>query len=467
MGSHFPRVSFALLFASMAWMAEGQSTDYDKKIGAEAADQVLRTKGVYDDPQLEKFLQGLGARLVEQLGTQPFTYLFRVSDEADPNAYALPGGFVFATRGIFAVAASEDELAGVLGHEVIHSDRRHAVKAMRHSILPGILAVPGALAGVFSEEAGKVLSAPSSMAMAKYSRKNEDEADRLGTALAAKAGYDPLALRRCLTRLSKTVEAFTGEKEKGGFFADHPSTPERDAEIAKLAASLQRGTAHPVLPSREAYLKLIDGLVVGKNPAQGLFEKNVFTHADLNFRMEMPEGWKTFNTVSAFGAYHEKGKGQLLVGLAEGRDPELAGRETAGQIEVKAKMKPVEARRLEVNGYPAFYVLFVHKKSNLHMLWVSMGGKMFRMAGIGVDEYMQALKTSVGSLRPLTAGERAAVKVTRLRLVAAKAGESVEAFSKRTGNTMKPALTEALNDLDGAPLKDGQVLKIVRSEAYR
>ena len=212
-------ISSAVAFTSSL---AAQSLDYDRKVGAEAAEMVVRTKGLYNDPRLLQFFEKLGKRLVDGLGEQPFTYRFAISNEVEPNAYALPAGFVFATRTLFAVASSEAEVAGVIGHEIIHSHRRHAVKAQKHSILPGILAVPGGLAGIFNEEAGKVLSAPSNLTMAKFSRKNELEADELGVKLAAGAGYDPLALEKCLARLTKTIEIFTGEKEKASYFDDHP-----------------------------------------------------------------------------------------------------------------------------------------------------------------------------------------------------------------------------------------------------
>ena len=458
-------ISSAVAFTSSL---SAQSLDYDRKVGAEAAEMVVRNKGLYNDPRLLQFFEKLGKRLVDGLGDQPFTYRFAISNEVEPNAYALPAGFVFSTRTLFAVASSEAEVAGVIGHEIIHSHRRHAVKAQKHSILPGILAVPGGLAGIFNEEAGKVLSAPSNLTMAKFSRKNELEADELGVKLAAGAGYDPLALEQCLARLTKTIEIFTGEKEKASYFDDHPATPQRAQEIQKLAANANRAASPPILPSQEAYLRLLDGILIGRDPADGIFQKNVFVHPDLNFRMELPEGWRTFNTPAVFGAVAEKNKGKLIVGLMEGsNNPEKVGLETLNRIKKKARKKPVEARRVDVNGHPGFYALYDEKKSNLHLLWVSMGGKMFYMAGGGEDQYKDLLRAAVLTLRPLKAEERANIRALRMRIEAARAGENLEDFCKRTGNIFKPDLTAVLNDVDGKPLTNGQLLKIGRFEPYK
>ena len=188
----------------------------------------------------------------------------------------------------------------------------------------------------------------------------------------------------------------------------------------------------------------------------------------MNFRIDLPAGWKTFNTPEVFGAMAEKNKGKMIVGLLEGSgNPEKVGLETLSRIEKKSKKKPAEARRLEVNGHPGFYALYDEKKSNLHFLWVSMGGKMFFIVGAGEDQYKDALRASVLTLRPLKAEERSAIRSLRMRIETARAGESLEAFCKRTGNIFKPDLTAVLNDVDGKPLTNGQLLKIGRYEPYQ
>lgn len=453
------------------WQAEtlrAQSVDVDKKIGAEAAEQVLRTKGLYEDEGLSRMFANLGARLVKELGEQPFTYRFAISDEREPNAYALPGGYVFATRTIFAIADSESELAGIIGHEIIHAHKRHSVKSARRSILPGVLAIPGGLAGIFSQQAGQILSAPSSLMMASHSRKDEAEADNLGVQLAAAAGYDPLALKTCLDRLTRTIEQFLGEKEKRSYFDDHPATADRMTAIEKAAALAKRSSQAPLLPGRDAYLRLIDGLILGPNPKQGLFDGRSFVHPDLNFRLEMPEGWKTFNSASAFGAVEPRGKGQLVVGLVDSRQSaESAGRETLGYLEQKARKTPAEARTVDVNGHPGFYAMYVEKKTHLHLLWVSMGGKLFRMAGVGDDPWKEALRQAALSLRPLKAEERSKVGALRLRIEAARKDESLGAFCERTRCAFKPEIIRILNNLEDEKLAQGQKLKIARVEPYQ
>jgi predicted Zn-dependent protease len=455
------------MIAALCVLLIAQSVEVDKKIGAEAAKEVLEGRGLYESRELSQFLEKLGARLVEQLGPQPFTYRFAISDELEPNAYALPGGYVFATRTLFAVANAEEELAGVLGHEIIHAHRRHSMKAVKRSILPAVLAIPGSLTGMFSKEAGDVLSAPSNLMMAGYSRKTEAEADDKGVQLAAQAGYDPAALASFLERLTKIIEVFVGEKERRSFFDDHPATPARLAAIEKRASGLAPVDIAPILPDRGSYLKMLDGLIVGQNPEQGIFERNTFIHPDLNFRMELPEGWKTFNSPAVFGAAERKGKGQIVVGLAEGKDAESAGREAVARVTLETKQQPAEERRVDVNGNPGYYARFEDRKSNLHLLWVRMDAMVFRMVGIGDAAQREPLRKAAFSLRTLKPEERDKVRALRMRIESARGGETMEALCKRTRSHFQPAIVALLNDLDDRPLGQGQQVKIVRWEPYQ
>ena len=156
-----------------------------------------------------------------------------------------------------------------------------------------------------------------------------------------------------------------------------------------------------------------------------------------------------------------------MIGLAEGTDPQKAGMDAVAAIAKSYEDQPEESRRIDVNGHPGFYAKYADKKTHLHLLWVFMGGKMFRVAGVSDTQRADVLRTSVLSLRALTAQERANVRILRLRIEPARAGETIEAFSKRTGNAFAPPLTAVLNDLDGKPLVAGQLLKIGRREPYQ
>ena len=189
--------------------AQSQSISYDKRIGDENAAKVALTMGIYDDPQLTQYIQDIGKRLVDELVDNPFEYEFLIVDEATPNAFALPGGHIYITRGLLALAGNIDELGCVMGHEIIHVHNRHSVKQMKSNILPAILQVPGRVVGAFfGESLGALVNAPVALGTgfftSKYSRKHETESDTEGAASGSQRPVlthmlSPLSLKKSLT----------------------------------------------------------------------------------------------------------------------------------------------------------------------------------------------------------------------------------------------------------------------------
>ena len=221
-----------------------QSIDLDKKLGAENAELVEAQMGLYMDKELTDYVRKIGDRLVDELDKNPFEFQFHIADEGVPNAFALPGGYVYVTRGLLSLITKEDELAGVMGHEIIHVTQRHSIKQMRTSVLPRMLEIPGAIVGtVVNEDLGNLLNMPIStsntLLLSSYGRKHESESDNKGVTLASKAGYDPGALKSILDRISKTIEAITEEEEKKSYFSSHPYTPDRIKNIDKVEAKLK------------------------------------------------------------------------------------------------------------------------------------------------------------------------------------------------------------------------------------
>jgi predicted Zn-dependent protease len=220
-----------------------QSIELDKKLGAENAKLVEVQIGLVNDKELTGYVQSVGNRLIAELDNNPFEFQFHIADDPIPNAFALPGGYVYVTRGILSLITTEDELACVMGHEIIHVIRRHSVRQMRSSILPHMLELPGAIVGtVVDEDLGNLLNTPittsNRLLLSSYSRKHETESDTRGIELASKAGYDPNAMATILERLSLAVEVITNEKEKKSYFDDHPFTPDRVNKINKTSSKL-------------------------------------------------------------------------------------------------------------------------------------------------------------------------------------------------------------------------------------
>jgi predicted Zn-dependent protease len=451
--------------------------ELDQELGKQTAKQVDEQIGLYEAPVTGDYLRAIGARLVDHLDNRQFQYVFNIVDQQDPNAFAAPGGYVYFSRGLLSLANSEDELAGVMGHEIIHVHERHSVRQSRKGILPRLLTLPGRIVGgVVSKELGALINAPVNLMgtvyLASYSRGQESQADELGIKLAAASGYDPNALATMLLQLEQAQKEQTGKAVKFSFFASHPMTPSRITEIDREAADLRWKREPPIADGRRAFLSRLNGLVLEDDPAQGLFKGRQFVHPDLNFSITFPDSWKTINTPSAVGAFAEKKDGVAVIGLAgKEADPDLVAQTFISDMKQKQKANPTEVKDVQFGDWHGKLVTYTDKTGKepmtLYFLWVRMGSMTYQLIGLGPERYHEVLKETAMSLRPLTAEERQAVTVKRLRITEAHAGETLEEFCLRAGNSWTPAYTAVANEIPAdKPLEAGQLIKISHEEPY-
>ena len=221
-----------------------QSVERDKELGRETARKVEADMGIYQDSGKVEYLNRVAGRLIAVHSDKNFRYQFAVVDQYEPNAFALPGGYIYVSRGLLALTNSEDELANVLAHEIIHVSGRHSAKQSAKATVPLLFALPGAIVGgVVNEDLGKLLMAPAAVFggayLASHSRQDEFESDQLGQHMAAEAGYDPSALAAILARLEAFAEDHSGRKRIPGFFDTHPSTPDRVARVLRDAQQIE------------------------------------------------------------------------------------------------------------------------------------------------------------------------------------------------------------------------------------
>ena len=472
---------YPVVLALVAWMgnvpAAAQSSDVE--MGAEVAQKVKEEIGLYEAPETTEYMQAIGARLVRHLDDNPFTFEFHIVDQFDPNAFALPGGWVYISRGLLVLANNEDELAGVIGHEITHVSERHSAHRQRRGVLGGILQIPGNIVGaVVSADIGALINAPintiGQISLASYSRGQEREADRLGMRLAARSGYDPSALADILAHLETDVEMLTGESHRSSFFDSHPTTPDRVNEIHDEAEDIQ-WTAHaPIAADQRAFLEKLDGLWYDVNPAQGIFKGDRFYQPDLGFTVTFPAGWKTLNTPGYVAAYADEEKAILLIGVAGDDEPSVYANRFVDRLREEHKASPLENRAVDTGAWSGHYVTLEEsaarggEHSYLHYLWVRMQGVTYQLVGAGANRYRNALRATALSLRPLMEDDWDVIAGLRVRVVEARKGENLTQLGERTGNRWKPAYTALINDLsEDRPLEAGTLVKIARMEQYR
>ncbi len=459
------------------------SQEKEEALGKEAAKEVEAEMGLVNDTRLVSYVRSVGNRVAAHAPRENVTWKFAIVDLDEPNAFALPGGWVYVSRGILELANSEDELANVLAHEVVHVAARHHAERHARATGVGILAFPGLLAGALIPGlAGDLVSAPFAAAgagaIASYSRDQERESDVLGQEIAAKAGYDPAALSVFLEGLTKANDLRVDVEKRGPSWLDsHPSTRGRAAATAKHARELGYMPGVGVASGREDFLRRIEGVLVGANPAEGVFDGQRFSHPDLALTLVFPENWRTVNSRTAVGAVSKGRDAQVVLRHAgEGNDPREAASAFFAEVAKKLRVDVARLDSVEVNGLAAVRGQAVAgargKSVSLDLAWIALDGSIYEIIGVVTEGYTARHRETFGgvieSFRRLTPAERAGIRETRLRLRPARAGEDPAAFGSRTGSVWTPEQTAVFNALPlGATLPEGRLLKVAISEPYR
>ena len=458
------------------------TVEQERQMGRKVASQLDYYVGITDAPVTQNYVTEVGKRIAAAAPGDDFEYTIQVLEMTEPNAMALPGGYVYVSRGLLPLLNSEDELANVIGHEVIHVAARHSGQSVARSAPISLVTGIGAMAGsIVSPAIGRAVagagSAAGGVVLAPYSRDQENQADEEGQRLAAAAGYDPAAMSAFLSTLERydAVErAKSGKKPpEGGWFSTHPSTPKRAREAGKRAQSIEVSPRAPIASSGSGFLAKLDGLPIGDNASEGVFDDRLFLHPDLRFAVQFPQGWITHNARHMLAAQSKDAAATIIFeGVAEGDDPLTAAHDFEEQTQVYLD-KGAQRRKvgnLEAAGGRAD-VEVSGRKATAVMTWIAYGGIIYRLTGITTRadfaKYEQTFSTVADSFRPMTDAERAGIRQTRLRLREARAGETLEQFAVRTSSTWSASEIAVANALpEDRPLDGGRILKVAVSESF-
>ena len=451
------------------------SAKQEQELGDEEAKKIEAGMGFADDTSFTPFLEQLGQRLAEHSPRKNITFQFHIVDMAEPNAFALPGGYIYVSRGLLALTNTEGELAGVVGHEIGHVAGRHAVQRIsKQAPLAVVFGLASGITGLVSSTVGDLIGGVGNLAQSAifspYSRSQETEADEVGQKIAAEAGWDPIELSTFLANLGREVTLHEKEPRKPSFFDSHPATPDRVADTARQAKSLTRATRDPISPSNEAYLARLNGIVVGPRAANGVFQETEFFHPDLGFFVKFPEKWQHENAPEKIVAVAPKGDAAVVLEVAaKGDDPVEGARalDKVNHTEIATRTKSIT-----INGLPAARAVVPSDgKAHIEITWIAHGGLIFQLVAVASTEqfktFQPAFEAVAGSFRPLTAHERAGIMEKRVRLIAARGGETIEALAARAHSAWKAEEVAVVNGLVAAtPLREGQVLKVAVEERY-
>jgi predicted Zn-dependent protease len=455
------------------------SPEREAATGRVAAQQVASEIGLVEDRALADYVAAIGHQLALRSPRQDVAYTFHVVSMPEANAFALPGGYIYVSRGLLALTNSEDELANVMAHEVAHVAARHSAQRETRALGTGLLAMLGVIAagalggGEASQAAAQMGQLAAAGLIASYSRDQEREADQIGQRLAATAGYEPAAMAEFLRSLEREATMQLGKAPRPSFFDSHPSTPERSSAAAGLARTLVRGKATPIAATRGQFLGRLDGLLLGPDPREGVFQDAVFLHPELDFRVRLPSEWVLQNARQAVRALAPQGAALIeLSGAGGGDDPRVAAERDLAQQGISV-VDSGAVRIDSLRAYRARAVVATQQGSmGLDLTWVAHRGAVYRITGMAPEttfsRYSELFRRTAESFRPLTGEERTTIQERRLQLTAAREGESLEQLSARTANAWSVAQTVVMNGLvESTRLRSGQLIKIARDQPYR
>lgn len=439
-------------------------------------DRTVKSKfGTYTDPELQAYIEQVGQKLATQSHRPNLKYRFTILDSPEVNAFAVPGGHIYITRGLLAYLNSEAELAAVIGHEIGHVTARHSVRQHAKGTATGMVgAIIGAATGV--QVTQDLFNLFGNAILSGYGREHELESDRLGAQYLAKAGYDPQAVIKVIGVL-KNQEEFEkkrAEAEKRapkiyhGVFASHPSADKRLQEVVAEADKFKT-VALPVV-ARDAYLKQVNKLLFGENAKQGMHHGNRYYHRDMDFALNFPKDWAIEYKSSYFiRAFSPDKQAMLQV------EPENLVKEISPEEFLKARMKtPKFEHASAIKGltYPSYTSVvpeapaFGKYKTRAAVIYYN--NRRFLFQGAVKTESAFAAHDSlfldtIRSLHALTEEEKYLAQGRRLRLVPARPGDS---FAQLAKNSPLPEFREETLRLingkypDGEP-QPGELIKLI------
>jgi len=433
-------------------------------MGQQAAKEVTAQIGLYDDPKVQTYLAELGKRLAAVSDRPNVPFQFHVVDDASVNAFALPGGPVFVTRGILAYLTSEAELATVVGHEIGHIAARHSVNQLSQQELAQAGLGIGSILSPAVGQLGQLAGAGLNLLFLKFSREDENQADQLGFRYALKAGYDVRVMKDLFVMLDRVSQ--TGQAGKlPEWLATHPNPANRLKSAEERLATTQADYSHLEV-KRDPYLNIINGLVFGENSRQGFFKGDRFFHPDLKFQIDFPQGWKTQNQPQAVVGISPNQDAIFELAPSSAASPEAAARRLSSQQGIQTW----DVRSGNVNHFPAISSYFQAQTDQGTLTgtacFISYGGKTYALLGYTtpakLSAYQPTFQQVIASFNTLTDPEALNVQPARIHVMKLPRAMTLMEFNAQYPSSISADQVALINGLDkNATIAAGQQVKRV------
>jgi len=442
------------------------SEQQEIQMGQQGAKQVAQEVGLVKDQALQNYVQSVGSSIATKSERPNLPWTFRAVDDPSPNAFALPGGYVFVTRGLLDLMNNEAELASVLGHEIGHVTARHSVHQMSEQQLAQLALGVGAILSPTVAQLGDVASQGLGLLFLKYSRDDERQADDLGFRYALNQGYDVRYMDDVFRSLQRLGEA-SKDSPLPSWLATHPGEAERIQTIDTKLAQLQPAQLANTKVNAQQYLQRVNGLVYGADPRNGFFQGNTFYHPDLRFQISLPSGWQGQNLSQAVIAVSPQQDGVIQLTLAQASSPEAAARAFLSQQGIQ----PGQASQQTVNGVPAVASTFQAQTEQGVIqglaAFFTYNGATYQVIGYAPAQrfgaYDAAIRQSLGSFAPVTDSRVLNVQPKKLNVVTLPQQMTLAEFAQRNPSTVPVAELAIVNQVEdpNKPLPVGTGVKQV------
>jgi predicted Zn-dependent protease len=401
------------------------------ELGRQAAQEAQQQIGLVRDPELQQYVSRIGLALAAKSERPELPWQFQVVDDPSPNAFALPGGFIFVTRGMLTLMTSEAELASVLGHEIAHVTARHSVNQISKQQLAQIGLGLGGILFPTVQELSPAIGSGLGLLFLKYGRDDEREADELGFAYASAGGYDVSEFGDVFEALGRASEGQEGALPT--WLASHPSSEER------VKTARARAAATPPPPNaregRDDFLRRIDGLVYGKNPRDGFFRDGTFYHPDLQFQFRVPAGWQGQNLTQAVVAAAPDGAAAVELTLV----PVKTAEEGLRRFTAQQGLQVGNAGRRTLNGLPTVGAEFAAQAQGTQVrglvFYVEHRERVYQLVGYTAAQrfgaHSAAIVSTLESFAPVRDPAVLNVQPNRVEIVRLDRAQTLAEFAQR------------------------------------
>ena len=446
------------------------SEEQEIGLGKQMDGEVRREMGLYEDAELQRYVESVGQRLAKASERPNLPWHFSVVDEPAINAFALPGGYIYLTRGILPFLDNEAELAGVLGHEIGHVTARHSAQQYTKATTAGIGVT---LLSIFVPEARPLQSLTETalgVLFLKHGRDDELQADELGVRYTATTGWNPAGVAGMLRTLGRLDEADGSRRGVPNWLLTHPTPADRVARIQTVVQKTPQSTTASATTDEAGFLRRLDGMVFGDSPDEGITRNNTFLHPVLRFSIAFPPQWDVRNSKQQVVAKAPQQEDYLILQLVP--NPSGSIEQIARATMAGAGFRQLNGERAQVNGLDAYVGTYQGQMEGLGNVGalaahIVHNRSVYLLAGLApANEFrgvQQQFAQSIRSFRELSAQEAANIRPNRVDLYTVRPGDTWQGLSEQfSRGSVKPSTLAIMNNYEpGQQPRAGDRVKVV------